>query len=586
MNNFRLLVPVIFLAIAPTALAITAGQIDDFENGTEQGWDEGNPSPNPPVNVASGGPQGANDNYLRNVSGGAGDGSRMVMFNRAQWTGNYNAEGVETIRMWLVNEGNTAMQIRVAIRGSGNTWFSSTTGFALPTDGQWRQANFSLNANDMTLVQGGSSLSTVLDNVIELRILSSSNPNFRGQIISATLGVDDIEAVTAPEPEPPAEKLLDLEALPNVAGSAAVDVAVLVADAEEQAAAMAGAAQALTPGINVYVRDGSTGSRIAEMSVLDNAWQAIDLAVMSDGGANALVGVLAQRFNGLVGVAVHRADDGTFVRQIAYFNQNWEPSALAYVADAGGPGVSAFAVVAKNSLDNRVSVQVRRISDGSLINTLLFFRDIWDEIDLGAMADISGNGRPEIFVVGQSNVGRIVTVVIDAMSGQVINRISYFGAASTPRAITQIASIGGSGAPELPLLAAKGNGRNTVQSRDAITDALSSSVFFFNTFWNSFDIGGLDDVNGNTSADMVVFAQHDTKGTIQGDVRDAATGALIQNVKFLGPVWTPHAFAVFTDITGNGVQELGVVARNGSGDIKVQLRDASTGLTVKTMNVP
>jgi len=367
--------------------------------------------------------------------------------------------------------------------------------------------------------------------------------------------------------------LLDLEALPDVADSAAVDAAVLVANAT-------------VPSIDVYVRDGSTGRRISQMSVLDSRWRAIDLAVMSDGGANALIGVLAQKNNGAINVAVHRADDGTFMRQIAYFNQNWVPSALAYVVDAAGPGVSAFAVLAKNSLDDRVSVQLRRISDGSLINTLLVFRDIWDEIDLGSIDDISGNSRPEVMVVGQSDLGRIVTVIMDAMSGQVINRISYFGAASTPKAITSIASIGGSAAPELPLLAVKGNGRNTVQVRDASTDAVVSSVFFFNTFWRSMDIGGLGDVNGNSAADMVVFARHKTKGTIQGDVRDAATNALIRSVKFLGPLWTPQAFAVFSDITGNGIQELGVVAENDNGDIKLQLKDALTGLIVKTINIP
>jgi len=410
-----------------------------------------------------------------------------------------------------------------------------------------------------------------VDNLVGLDSCDGSEENFSSNSVSLDNDGDGLTDSADPDCAPVV--FLDIEALPNVAGGAAVDVAVLVADLE-------------APSIDVYVRDGGTGGRISQMSVLDNAWQAIDLAVMSDSGANALVGVLAQKSNGVINVAVHRADDGSFVRQIAFFNQNWVPSALAYVADAAGPGESAFAVVAKNSLDNRISVQLRRISDGSLIKTLLFFRDIWDEIDLGAIADISGNNHPEILVVGQSDVGRIVAVVMDADSGQVINRISYFGAASTPKAITEIASIGGSAAPELPLLAAKGNGRNTVQSRDAVTDAVISSVYFLNSFWNSMDIGGLGDVNGNTSADMSVFARHITKGTIQGDVRDALTGDLIQRVKFLGPLWKPYAFAVLDDITGNGVQELGVVARNGNGDIKVQLRDASTGVTVKTINIP
>ena len=196
----RLTVLVVFAINMPTAFsqAITAGQVDDFEDGTVQGWTEGTTSPNDPVNVAAGGPQGGDDNYLSNVSsGGAGAGGKMTMFNRAQWTGDYNAAEVEMIRMWLVNEGNTAMQVRIAIHfpsGGTDTWFASTTGFELLADGVWVQAEFNLNANELTFITGVDDLATVLGNVTEFRILSSNAVNFRGDTIAATLGVDDIEA--------------------------------------------------------------------------------------------------------------------------------------------------------------------------------------------------------------------------------------------------------------------------------------------------------------------------------------------------------------------------------------------------------
>ena len=136
----------------------------------------------------------------------------MVIFNLAQWTGNYNAAEIQSIRMWLFNEGASAMRIRVAINGGNNTWFVSTTGFALPADDTWRQATFDLNANAMTRVGGTDSFSTVFNSVIEMRILSNNNPDFRGASMFATLGVDDIEAMGA-EPEPISDRFLDIEAL-------------------------------------------------------------------------------------------------------------------------------------------------------------------------------------------------------------------------------------------------------------------------------------------------------------------------------------------------------------------------------------
>src|SRR3712207_4557029 len=57
--------------------AVTLGQVDTFQDGSTMNWQEGGNSPNPPTNVASGGPAGAGDRYLENdSSGGFGAGSR------------------------------------------------------------------------------------------------------------------------------------------------------------------------------------------------------------------------------------------------------------------------------------------------------------------------------------------------------------------------------------------------------------------------------------------------------------------------------------------------------------------------------
>jgi hypothetical protein len=70
-------------------------QVDDFEDGTTQGWIVnllGMAPPPPgalPINVPTGGPGGLGDNFLRLASlGGNGPGSRLVVINLApRWTG-------------------------------------------------------------------------------------------------------------------------------------------------------------------------------------------------------------------------------------------------------------------------------------------------------------------------------------------------------------------------------------------------------------------------------------------------------------------------------------------------------------------
>lgn len=177
--------------------AITAGQVDDFEDGTVQGWIEGGGSPNPPVNVVSGGNPGR---FLEDVSTGFGRaGSRLVMFNQSQWAGNYVDAGIASVDVDLMNvDGGSPLPIRLAVQGPGGTQFGSVQAFQLPADNQWHTASFGLSADDLALVTGGASLEAVLSTVDTVRILSAAGgPAWRGDSVAARLGVDNITAVTA-----------------------------------------------------------------------------------------------------------------------------------------------------------------------------------------------------------------------------------------------------------------------------------------------------------------------------------------------------------------------------------------------------
>ncbi len=172
------------------------GPFDDFEGGTVSGWMEGPASPNPPTNVPDGGPDGPGDNYLENhSSGGIGPGSALVMFNQAQWTGDYLAQGLTRIEAQMANLGPTDLFMRIAIEGQPFERYGSTVPELLPADGQWRPVVFELGNAFLTRISGSGPLSDVLSGVTTLRILSAANgPTWNGDRIVATLGVDDILA--------------------------------------------------------------------------------------------------------------------------------------------------------------------------------------------------------------------------------------------------------------------------------------------------------------------------------------------------------------------------------------------------------
>jgi len=179
---------------------IIFGQIDDFQDGSTMNWIEGVPSPNQPVNVANGGPNGAGDRYLSDISsGGAGAGSKQLMFNDVRWTGDYNAADVTRATGMMANFGATTLSMRYALQGGAFvTQYASTNAIVIPPDGQWHAVTFIISNATMSDVNfGPDSLADVLAGVTEARILSNAaGPSWFGETIVSTLGMDNLRATT------------------------------------------------------------------------------------------------------------------------------------------------------------------------------------------------------------------------------------------------------------------------------------------------------------------------------------------------------------------------------------------------------
>ncbi|MFD0836038.1 T9SS type A sorting domain-containing protein [Mariniflexile aquimaris] len=186
------------VVISTSVLAqVVAGQIDDFENGTVQSWEEGggiSSSPNPPVNISTGGPNGANDNFLRNVSSGSfGAGGKMVMFNQNQWAGNYTLQSIAAIK-FKAKASTNSLNLRIAFDGTGGR-ICTTNAVVITSGSSWTDVTIPISAANFTLV-GGTNISQTLQNVTTMRILSNTTPAWEGELVSATLDVDVIEAAT------------------------------------------------------------------------------------------------------------------------------------------------------------------------------------------------------------------------------------------------------------------------------------------------------------------------------------------------------------------------------------------------------
>jgi hypothetical protein len=202
------------------ARAISVGQIDDFEDGTLQGWRMGTTTVTAEhmTNITDGGPTGAGDNFLQVTSHEAHGtttpgGNRLTFFNRLQWTGDYTAAGITAIAMDLKNiSSSEILNMRLAINGGvGPSFdfiggvFTSTASISLNSGSGWTRAVFSLLPGDLIPISGGTGGNTTgndvqatLGNVLELRLLNSATSDWSGLPVTATLGVDNLRAVPLP----------------------------------------------------------------------------------------------------------------------------------------------------------------------------------------------------------------------------------------------------------------------------------------------------------------------------------------------------------------------------------------------------
>ena len=199
----------LFLAAATPATAVTLGQVDDFEDGTTQGWvvafgPGGGVHPVPPQAIGTGGPQGADDGYLLlSAIGGPAAGGRLTAGNLSQWTGDYLAAGVDRIGMWVNNFGPTDLLLRLLVEGPmgappSNIAFSADP-VAVTAGTGWQQIAFSLDPAD--LIAGLGTVEGALSNTTTVRLFHGSADAFPGEPVAAQLGVDDISALAAvPEP--------------------------------------------------------------------------------------------------------------------------------------------------------------------------------------------------------------------------------------------------------------------------------------------------------------------------------------------------------------------------------------------------
>lgn len=189
----RLLTTIGAACLVAMSSAITLGQVDTFEDGTALGW--GHPQTHQPENIATGGPRGVDDNYLRFAGGLVGWPQHLAMFNQQQWVGNWIAAGVTVVEAHVKNEGPDPVELRAVWHGQQASRWTSTDGITVPADNKWYKIAFPCRESDMTRVLGTETYADVMGNLERFMIRhDAGTPSSGGSPVDAAVGIDNIEA--------------------------------------------------------------------------------------------------------------------------------------------------------------------------------------------------------------------------------------------------------------------------------------------------------------------------------------------------------------------------------------------------------
>jgi len=241
--------------------------------------------------------------------------------------------------------------------------------------------------------------------------------------------------------------------------------------------------------------------------------------------------------------------------------------------DLNGNGANEYAVVRSGS----VNVEIRDGSTGHVIRKKNYHPAGFAPDSGVTIPDLNGNGLAELGVVGV-NGGNIKLRVADAATNTTIKKFSFYLSGHDPYDLATIADVTGNGLPDVALLSRRlSDGAIQVQVRDAKTGARPfADITFLNAGFSPKALVVLPDVNGNGIQELGVFAVRNADNRAVVEIREGNGMGGFSRIWFLRGTFKVIDVAVGPDTDGNGVPELAALAeRISDGRIVVERRNAA-----------
>jgi len=360
-----------------------------------------------------------------------------------------------------------------------------------------------------------------------------------------------------------------LLALPDLNGNGYPEVAVLKRNPE------AGTSR-------VYVKDSGTGTLVRTVT-FTSGYAPRGLAFIDDPAVRALAMLQVNPKTDVVRVELRDAHTGKRIKNVP-FDKTYSPKALKVLPDINGDGASELAVLCVSPATGGIKAQVRSSQTGSLVKDVAFAKG-YAPRGFVPMPDLNKNTAPELVVLEVSEAGgNILAQVKDSRTGSLIKSVS-FNKAYVPQALSPVPDVNSNGVPELAVIGRSSAGAVVAQLKDAMAGALVKTVKFSKS-GSAMGISVVPDAGRPGGSRLATLRFSGLPGKMTVEERDPLTGASIRNIPFAYPVF-PLAVAVLPEANGSGGPGLAVLGiHKASGRMRVEIRDAVTGVSLRRFLVP
>ena len=304
-------------------------------------------------------------------------------------------------------------------------------------------------------------------------------------------------------------------------------------------------------GNTVTVISGADGSVIREIGFFGDSWTVVDHAVLYDGNQDntaddpVIAAVAINNINDKIKVQLRYAAtgaslgaaDGIDANNIEFFNNRWDATGIAFIADVNADGDStdpAIAVLATNETDGRHKVELRYMASGDRIDKYNFFNADWDVLAVEGLVSVGSDAQIAVLAVNSLN-GK-AKIEMRTVAEGAYSSVFGFGPTADSRDLAVLPDLDASGDnadPALLVLGRKADGSNTVRTRNPVTGVKVQDVWAINSSFQSRSIGLVPDISGNGIPEVVTYSEGGSDGVLK--IRDWSTNGTVATLAVAAP---------------------------------------------------